>query len=136
MSSAQLISLCLQAENLYAGPLIIPDKEDIPYFTHMRHALQAKFIDCMVRGIDVAIEEEDVNSALWMTEAALKGAYGREDVVRRALQVYELAGRYTDVEEVYRLHRDYLLRHENRVPEFETEQVYRQIEGRRLRLGA
>lgn len=135
MSSAQLISLCLQAENLYAGPLIIPDKEDLPYFTHMRHSLQSKFIDCMVRGIDVAIEEEDVNSALWMTEAALKGAAGREDVVRRALQVYELAGRYTDVEEVYRLHRDYLLRNENRAPEPETEQVYRQIEGRRLRFG-
>ena len=136
MSASQLIALCLKVEGLYVGPLVVPDRCHIPYFTHMRHLLQAKFIDCMLRGIDVAVEEEDVNAALWMTEAALRSEVGREDVVRRALQVYELAGRYTDVEEVYRMHRDYLLKHTDRVPELETERIYRQIEGRRLRFGA
>ncbi len=90
----------------------------------------------MLRGIDVAIEEEDVNSALWMVEAAFRSETGREDVVRRALQVYEMAGRYGDVEDVYRMHRDYLFKHADRGPELETERVYREIENRRLRFGA
>lgn len=136
MSSSQLISMCLKVESLYVGPLLVPDRCTIPYFTHMRHVLQTKFIDCMIRGVDVAIEEEDVNSALWMIEAALRSEAGREDVVRRALQVYELAGRYSDVEEVYRMHREHLRRQADRAPEPETERVYRQIEGRRLRYGA
>lgn len=136
MSASQLIALCLKVEGLYVGPLVIPDRCNIPYFKHMRHTLQAKFIDCMLRGIDVAIEEEDVNSALWMVEAALRSETGREDVVRRALQVYEIAGRYGDVEDVYRMHRDYLFKHTDRGPELETERMYREIENRRLRFGA
>ena len=71
-----------------------------------------------------------------MIEASLRSEAGREDVVRRALQVYELAGRYSDVEEVYRMHREHLRRQADRAPEPETERVYRQIEGRRLRYGA
>lgn len=136
MSASQLIALCLKVEGLYLGPLVVPDRCNIPYFKHMRHTLQAKFIDCMLRGIDVAIEEEDVNSALWMVEAAFRSETGREDVVRRALQVYEMAGRYGDVEDVYRMHRDYLFKHADRGPELETERVYREIENRRLRFGA
>lgn len=136
MSSAQVIALCLKAESLYAGSLFVPEKERIPYFTHMGHVMQTKFIDCMLRGIDVAVEEEDTNSALWMIEAALRHGAGREDVVRRALQVYDLVGRYGDVEDVYRSHRLFLLEHGTGEPDIETQRVYRQISGKRMRYGA
>ncbi len=135
MSAPQIVETCLKIEELYTDPLYVPDRGAPTFFVRMRRLLQSKFIDCMMRGIETAIEEEDLASALWMIEAALRNDSTREDVVRAAMRVYDLAGRRHEVLDVYSAHLT-TLEHEARgYPEQETQQLYEEIIGRYRRRG-
>lgn len=132
MTNRQLIDACLKMEQVYAGALYVPDSGDVACFVRMRRSYQSKFIDCMVRGIDLSIEEDDLPSATWLVEAALKHEPTREDVVRRAMTVYHLNGRKREVVELYGSHL-YYLRHELHMePESETRLLYENIVGEKL----
>lgn len=129
MTNRQLIDACLKIEQVYTGALYVPDSGDVTCFVRMRRSYQSKFIDCMVRGIDLSIEEDDLPSATWLVEAALKHEPTREDVVRRAMTVYNLNGRKREVVELYGSHL-YYLRHELHMePENETRLLYENIVG-------
>lgn len=129
MTNRQLIDACLKIEQVYTGSLYVPDSGDVACFVRMKRSYQSKFIDCMVRGIDLSIEEDDLPSATWLVEAALKHEPTREDVVRRAMTVYNLNGRKREVVELYGSHL-YYLRHELHMePESETRLLYENIVG-------
>ena len=129
MTNRQIIDACLKMEQVYEGALYVPDSGDVACFVRMRRSYQSKFIDCMVRGIDLSIEEDDLPSATWLVEAALKHEPTREDVVRRAMTVYNLNGRKREVVELYGSHL-YYLRHELHMePENETRLLYENIVG-------
>ena len=93
----------------------------------MRRRLQNKFVDCMVRGINAAIEEEDITSAAWLVEAALKQEPTREDLVRAAMMVYDLGGRRREVVELYTSHLNVLEREAQSLPDPETRKSYEAI---------
>ena len=127
VTAPQLIEACLKIEQVYQGPLYVPDRGNPAFFLRMRSVLQTKFVDCMLRGVETALDEEDLASASWMTEAALGQAPVREDVVRAAMRVYDLGGRRTDVVELYRKHARYLEQQAKGVPEPETRELYERI---------
>ena len=127
VSSPQLVELCLKMEQLYRGPLFVPNSGDADYFVSMRRRLQNKFVDCMVRGINAAIEEEDITSAAWLVEAALKQEPTREDLVRAAMMVYDLGGRRREVVELYTSHLNVLEREAQSLPDPETRKSYEAI---------
>ena len=129
MTNRQLIDACLKMEQLYTGALYVPDSGDVTCFVRMRRSYQSKYIDCMVRGIDLSIEEDDLPSATWLVEAAMQREPTREDVLRRAMTVYSLNGRRREVVELYGSHL-YYLRHELHMePENETRLLYENIIG-------
>ncbi|MBE6469889.1 MAG: hypothetical protein E7001_08115 [Coriobacteriaceae bacterium] len=126
-----VIDACLKLEKLYVGPLYIPGSGDVTFFRRMRRVCESKYIDCLVKGIDAAMEEEDVTVASWLAEAALKQCPTREDVLRRAMRALDAAGRRREVVNLYASHL-YYLRHElkddlNRDPEEETRRLYEEI---------
>ena len=67
-----LVELCLKVEQLYAGPLYVPTGCNPTFFTRMRHIMQSKYIDCMIRGANAALEENDLQSAIWLVESGLR----------------------------------------------------------------
>ena len=127
ISAPQIIDICLKVEQLYAGPLFVPDGEGGAFFEKMREGYRTKFVDCMLRGVEAALEERDVSSASWMADAALLQAPLREDVVRAAMRVYELAGRRREVVDLYRRHALALKAQDKGMPEPETRALYDRI---------
>lgn len=126
-SGRQIIEACLKLDELYTGPLYIPDVGDTSFFVHMRHVYLNKFLDCMMRGVDIAMEMDDLPSASWLVESAMKQAPLREDVIRRAMHVYDKGGRRREVVELYTSHLHYLEHELNAVPEEETRLAYESI---------
>lgn len=130
-----LIELCLKVEQLYAGPLYVPTGCNPTFFTRMRHIMQSKYIDCMIRGANAALEENDLQSAIWLVESGLRQETAREDMVRCAMRVYGAAGRRRDVVELYSGHMHHLREQVQGVPEPETRRLYEHlVEGRLKRV--
>lgn len=126
-----LIELCLKIEQLYAGPLHVPNGCNPTYFLRMRRIMESKYIDCMIRGANAALEENDLQSAVWLVESGLRQETAREDMVRCAMRVYGAAGRRRDIVELYSGHMHHLREQVNGVPEPETRRLYeRLVEGR------
>lgn len=126
-----LVELCLKIEQLYAGPLYVPNGCNPTYFLRMRRIMQPKFIDCMIKGANAALEENDLQSAIWLAESGLRQETAREDMVRCAMRVYSAAGRRRDIVELYSGHMHHLREQVNGVPEPETRRLYeRLVEGR------
>ncbi|MEE1471158.1 MAG: BTAD domain-containing putative transcriptional regulator [Collinsella sp.] len=126
-----LIELCLKIEQLYAGPLYVPNGCNPTYFLRMRRIMESKYIDCMIRGANAALEEDDLQSAVWLVESGLRQETAREDMVRCAMRVYGAAGRRRDIVELYSGHMHHLREQVNGVPEPETRRLYeRLVEGR------
>ena len=126
-----LIELCLKIEQLYAGPLYVPNGCNPTYFLRMRRIMESKYIDCMIRGANAALEENDLQSAVWLVESGLRQETAREDMVRCAMRVYGAAGRRRDIVELYSGHMHHLREQVNGVPEPETRCLYeRLVEGR------
>lgn len=126
-----LIELCLKIEQLYAGPLYVPNGCNPTYFLRMRRIMESKYIDCMIRGANAALEENDLQSAVWLVESGLRQETAREDMVRCAMRVYGAAGRRRDIVELYSGHMHHLRGQVNGVPEPETRRLYeRLVEGR------
>ena len=126
-----LIELCLKIEQLYAGPLYVPNGCNPTYFLRMRRIMESKYIDCMIRGANAALEENDLQSAVWLVESGLRQETAREDMVRCAMRVYSAAGRRRDIVELYSGHMHHLREQVNGVPEPETRRLYeRLVEGR------
>ena len=135
VSSRQIVESCLRIEELYKGPLFVPEFGDVSQFVRMRRFYESRFIDCMMRGVDAALEEEDLPSASWLAEAAVKQAPTREDVVRHVMKVMALEGRRREVVELYSSHMYYLQHELNAEPEAETRALYEKIvEGARGRV--
>lgn len=126
-SGRQIIEACLKMDELYAGPLYVPDVGDVSYFVHMRRVYLNKYLDCMMRGVDIAVEMDDLPSASWLVEAAMKQAPYREDVIRRAMDVYDKSGRRREVVELYTSHLHYLEHELHSVPEEATRLAYESI---------
>lgn len=128
---AHLIELCLKIEQLYTGPLYVPNGCNPTYFLRMRRIMESKYIDCMIRGANAALEENDLQSAVWLVESGLRQETAREDMVRCAMRVYGAAGRRRDIVELYSGHMHHLREQVNGVPEPETRRLYeRLVEGR------
>ena len=126
-----LIELCPKIEQLYAGPLYVPNGCNPTYFLRMRRIMESKYIDCMIRGANAALEENDLQSAVWLVESGLRQETAREDMVRCAMRVYGAAGRRRDIVELYSGHMHHLREQVNGVPEPETRRLYeRLVEGR------
>ena len=126
-----LVELCLKIEQLYAGPLYVPNGCNPTYFLRMRRIMQSKYIDCMIKGANAALEENDLQSAIWLAESGLRQETAREDMVRCAMRVYSAAGRRRDIVELYSGHMHHLREQVNGVPEPETRHLYeRLVEGR------
>ena len=126
-----LIELCLKIEQLYAGPLYVPNGCNPTYFLRMRRIMESKYIDCMIRGANAALEENDLQSAVWLVESGLRQETAREDMVRCAMRVYGAVGRRRDIVELYSGHMHHLREQVNGVPEPETRRLYeRLVEGR------
>lgn len=126
-----LIELCLKIEQLYAGPLYVPNGCNPTYFLRMRRIIESKYIDCMIRGANAALEENDLQSAVWLVESGLRQETAREDMVRCAMRVYGAAGRRRDIVELYSGHMHHLREQVDGVPEPETRRLYeRLVEGR------
>lgn len=126
-----LIELCFKIEQLYAGPLYVPNGCNPTYFLRMRRIMESKYIDCMIRGANAALEENDLQSAVWLVESGLRQETAREDMVRCAMRVYGAAGRRRDIVELYSGHMHHLREQINGVPEPETRRLYeRLVEGR------
>ncbi len=130
VSAPQLIDLCIKMEQLYKGPLYVPNSGDATYFVHMRRRLQSKFVDCMLRGINAAVEEGDASAASWLVEAALKQEPMREDLIRAAMTVYDMGGRRREIVELYAAHLHQLESEVQGLPDPETRHAYEQIVGR------
>lgn len=126
-----LVELCLKIEQLYAGPLYVPNGCNPTYFLRMRRIMESKYIDCMIRGANAALEENDLQSAVWLVESGLRQETAREDMVRCAMRAYGAAGRRRDIVELYSGHMHHLREQVNGVPEPETRRLYeRLVEGR------
>ncbi|MDY2777382.1 MAG: BTAD domain-containing putative transcriptional regulator [Collinsella sp.] len=127
VSSRGIVEACLRLEEVYKGPMYVPDIGDVTYFSRLRRSYATRFVDCMVRGIEAALEEGDLPSASWLMDAAMKQAPTREDVVRLAMRVMGLEGRRREVVELYNSHLYYLKHELNSEPEDETRELYRSI---------
>ena len=55
MRGPHLVELCLKIEQLYAGPLYVPNGCNPTYFLRMRRIMQSKYIDCMIKGANAAL---------------------------------------------------------------------------------
>lgn len=123
----QLIDACLQLEELYTGPLYVPNFGDSSFYVRQRRIYQAKFVDCMMRGIATALELDDLPVASWLVEAALRQAPMREDVIRVAMRIFDKSGRRREVVELYNSHVHVLERELHALPEKETQMAYEAI---------
>ena len=128
-----MIELCLKVEQLYTGPLFVPDGCNPAFFLRMQRILQSKFIDCIVKGANAALEENDLQSAVWLAEAGLRQGTMREDMVRCAMRVYSAAGRRRDIVELYHGHIHQLKEQVEGIPEPETRRLYERLVESRLK---
>ena len=133
VSGPHLVELCLKIEQLYKGPLYLPSGCNPVYFARMRRLIESKFLDCMTKGALTALEENDLQSALWLVEAGLRQETTREDLLRAAMRIYDVAGRRRDIVEIYNGHLHYLNAQLDSYPEPETRALYERIVGRGLR---
>lgn len=129
-SGRQIIESCLKLEELYAGPLYVSDLGDTSFHLRMRKLYLAKFVDCMLRGVEAALVLEDLPTASWLIEAAQRQAPYREDVMRQAMRIYDRCGRRREIVEMYNAHLHYLKQVANTVPEDETRLAYESIMGK------
>ena len=127
LSAAQTIELCLKVEQVYRGPLYLPEHDNRAFFLHERHVLSSRFADCMIRGVEVALGENDLTSAVWMAEAALAQEPVREDVIRSAMRVYARDGRRRELVELYESHLQFLADETHGLPEPETQALYNEL---------
>lgn len=130
VSSRSIIESCLKLEQLYSGPLFVPSVGSPAFFIRMRRIYETRFIDCMVRGIDAAMEDEDISAASWLSDAALRHVPTREDVLRRTMKVLNTCGRKKEVVDLYVAHIRYLRNELCAEPEPETRRVYEEIVGK------
>lgn len=135
VAAPQLIEACLKLDQVYAGDLFVPDTGNPAFFTRMRDLCKTKFTDCMMRGVQAALDETDISSASWMVEAALRTEAGREDVIRAAMRVFDLAGRRREVVELYNGHLHDLEAQARGLPEPETRELYEDLIGQRRAYG-
>lgn len=126
-SGRQIVENCLKLEELYHGPLFVPDSGATSFFLGCRRSFGTKYVDCLVRGVDAALEDDDLSSASWLVEALLKQAPTREDVLRRAMKVFGLCGRRREVAELYGSHLFYLRNELRAEPEPETRRTYEAV---------
>lgn len=126
-SGRQIIEMCLRLEEIYTGALFKPEGTEVRFFSRMRRVYQNKFVDCMIRGIEIALELDDRASASWLVEAALREAPLREDVIRSAMRIYDMSGRRREVVELYSGHLSRLERELKTIPEEETRIAYESI---------
>lgn len=130
LSAPQVIEACLKLEQLYVGQLYVPDSVDIAFFTRMRDVFQVKFTDCMLCGIDAALDEGDLAAASWLVDAALRFDAQREDVLRAAVRVLDLSGRRREVIGLYRDDRvQGLEQSSGEVAEQDARKLYRDLLG-------
>ncbi len=129
-SSREIIETCLKIEEIYKGPLYVPESGNTSYYLRVRRVYQMKFADCMVRGIEAALEMDDLPSASWLVEAALRQAPLREDVIRCAMRIYDKTGRRREIVELYNNHLHLLEQELGSIPEEETRMTYESIIGR------
>lgn len=130
VSGRQVIEACLKLEELYIGPLYVPNFGNSAYYLRQRRLYVSKFVDCMMRGISIAVELDDLPVASWLVEAAMRHDPLREDVIRAAMRVYDLSGRRREVVELYNSHAHYLEQQLHALPEEETRLAYESIVGR------
>ena len=135
LSGLATIELCLKLEQVYHGALYVPDVGDATFFVHMRKKYQARFVDCMIKGAQLALVEEDTGVARWMVEAALREDPVREDLIRCALRVYEMDGRRNEAVALYSGHMAQLEQSLRDMPEPETRAAYEDIVRRMKRRG-
>lgn len=126
-SGRQIVESCLKLEELYRGPLFVPDTGSAGFFLRCRKSYLGKYVDCLVRGIDAAVEEDDLAAASWLVEALLSRDPMREDVLRRAMKVYGLCGRRREVTELYGSHLHYLRSELRTEPDPETRRTYEAV---------
>lgn len=126
-SSRTIVEACLKLEELYTGPLFAPDVGNASFFLRMRRAYESKFVDCLIRGIDAALDDEDVSSAAWLADAAQAQDPSREDVLRRAMKIFNMCGRRREIIDMYGAHLYYLQHEMDSEPEPETKRIYEQI---------
>lgn len=129
-SGREAIEACLKVEQLYTGPLFVPDSGNGGFFESMRRSYQSRFVDCMVRGSGIAADNEDLSTASWLIEAALRNAPLREDAIRQAMRIYDLSGRKREIVELYNAHLHYLEQQFRALPDEETKIAYESIMGR------
>ncbi len=129
VSGPQVVTACLKMEQTYTGRLFVPESSPPPFFLRMRNVLQNRYADCMLRGITVALEEDDVASASWLVDAVLKLAPVREDLVRASMRVLDLAGRRREALDLYGEHASELEHRVKGSPEPETRRLYDEIRG-------
>lgn len=130
-SGPHLVELCLKLEQVYVGPLYAPPGCAPACFKRMRRVLQSKFIDCMIKGSLVAMEENDLQSAVWLAESGLRQDATREDMLRTGMRVYDVAGRRREIVDLYSAHLGMFKGQIGAVPEPETRRLYeRLVEGR------
>ncbi|MBY4797123.1 hypothetical protein K6V98_01925 [Collinsella sp. AGMB00827] len=122
-----VLDACLKLEQLYQAPLYVPGTADITFFTRMRDSYASRFADCMVRGMELAFEDEDLVVASWLAEAAFKLAPRREDVLRWVMRILSETGRKREVVDLYSAHLQYLERDLHHEPDRETVRVYEQV---------
>lgn len=123
----QLIEACLRLDELYTGPLYVPNFGDTSFYVRQRRLYQTKFVDCMMRGAHVALELDDLPVASWLIDAALRQAPLREDVIRAAMHIYDKGGRRREVVELYNSHVHVLEQELHSLPERETQMAYEAI---------
>lgn len=126
-SGRQIVEACLRLDEVYAGALFVPRSGSPDYFVRMRRAYANRFVDCMLRGVAAALEMDDLASASWLVETALKQAPLREDAIRCAMRIYDMSGRRREVVELYQGHREHLGATCKAVPEEETRLLYEGI---------
>ena len=61
VTAPQLIDACLKIEQVYQGPLYVPDRGNPAFFLRMRSVLQTKFVDCMLRGVEDGARQEETS---------------------------------------------------------------------------
>lgn len=129
-SGRQIIESCLKMEELYAGPLYVVEMGDSTFHARQRRLYAAKFVDCMLRGVETALALEDLPTASWLIEAAQRHAPYREDVMRQAMHIYDRSGRRREIVEMYNAHLYYLKHVVHAEPENETRLAYESIMGK------
>lgn len=128
-SGRKIVESCLRLEELYSGPLYVPEQVETEFFVRMRRQFLAKFVDCALKGVEVALEMDDVAAASWLVESALRQAPRREDVIRWAMRVFDRSGRRREVVDLYQGHLAFLEKEVHAMPEEETRLAYESIIG-------